>query len=82
MVVMLAVVLMVMLSLPLVLLLVTFGFQKHVIRGSYVWCVLLPLNPKGLLREAPRNLWDGSCCNRSSFEFEPLDANGIMLRDF
>ena len=25
----------------------------------------------------PLNLWEGSCCNRSSFELEPLDAHGI-----
>ncbi len=30
-------------------------------------CLLLPLS-----------VWDLSCCNRSSFEFEPLDANGTM----
>ena len=28
------------------------------------------------------NLWEGSCCNRSRFELEPLDAHGIMQRDY
>ncbi len=29
----------------------------------------------------PLYLWEGRCCNRSSFELEPLDAHGIMQRD-
>ena len=43
------------LSLPLVLFLGDIRLSKRkAIRGSYYWRVLLPLNPKGLLREAPR----------------------------
>ncbi len=30
----------------------------------------------------PLNLWDWSYCKRSSFNFEPAVANGIMQRDY
>jgi hypothetical protein len=52
-VLMLAVLLMAMKSLPLVMVLVKFGFRKNK-GGSDAWRMLLPLNPQMLLREAPR----------------------------
>jgi hypothetical protein len=53
-VVMLVVVLMVLLSVPSVIVLVIFGLRKKPARGSEDWCMLLPLNPQGLLRDSPR----------------------------
>ena len=54
-VLMLVMVLVVMLPLPVVMGLMIFGFRKNV-RGSDDWSMLLPLNPQGFLREAPRKL--------------------------
>ena len=53
-VVMLVVVLMVLLSVPSVIVLVIFGLRKKPARSSEDWCMLLPLNPQGLLRDSPR----------------------------
>jgi hypothetical protein len=53
-VVMLVVLLVAMMSLPLVMVLVIFGFGKKTPRGSDAWLMRPPVNPQGLLREAPR----------------------------
>ncbi len=51
---MLVVLLVAMMSLPLVMVLVIFGFGKKTPRGSDAWLMRPPVNPQGLLREAPR----------------------------
>ena len=53
-VVMLVMVLMVLLSVSLVMVLVIFGLRKKTARSSNDWCILLPLNPQGILRDSPR----------------------------
>ena len=52
-VVMLVVVVVVMMPIPLVMVLVIFEFRKNIRRGPDDCYMLLPLNPQGLICEAP-----------------------------
>ena len=54
MLVVVVVVVVVTLPMSTVMVFVIFGFRKKPARGSDDWCMLLPLNPQGLLRESPR----------------------------